>query len=77
MTFNQTKRLLKDARTKRTKSMCGALQEDVSNKRNRVRYLQNLQKERTAQKKLDQAAGSNIFTGFSKDEIHEILVEMP
>lgn len=57
--------------------MSQALTKDVSNQRNRVRYLQNLQKERIAQKKLDHAKGSNIFTGFSQDEIHEILVEMP
>lgn len=28
-------------------------------------------------KKLDHVQGSNIFEGFSKEEINEILIEMP
>lgn len=71
------KRLLKNARSKRAMSMTNATQRDIESKKNRVRYLQGLQKERTALKKLDQAKGSKLFEGFSKDEMLEILIEMP
>lgn len=33
--------------------------------------------ERMAKKKLDQAHGQKLFEGFSNEEMHEILVEMP
>ena len=68
---------MKDAKHKRAKSVANALQKDVSNQRNRVRYLQNLQKQQMDKKKLDHVQGSNIFEGFSKEEINEILIEMP
>ena len=65
------------AKKERAEKFDNALQNDVGNQRKRVRYLQNLQKNRIEQKKLDQARGSNIFQGFSQEEIHEILIEMP
>lgn len=71
------KKVLKDANKRRAMNMSQALSKDVNNQRNRVRYLLNLHKERIAQKKMDHAKGSDIFNGFSQDEIHEILVELP
>jgi len=57
--------------------MTKLLQAEVHKKHNRVRYLQNLQKERIAKKKIERAKGQKLFEGFSKEEMEEILVEMP
>ena len=47
------KRLLMQAKKERAEKFDNALQNDVGNQRKRVRYLQNLQKQRIEQKKLD------------------------
>lgn len=47
------KRLLKDARNKRAVNINSALAKDVDDKKNRVKYLQNLQQDRISKKKLE------------------------
>ena len=47
------KRLLRDARTNRNQSLKNAMIADIDNKKNRVKYLQNLHKDRMAKRKLD------------------------
>ena len=50
---------------------------DFEAQRSRVNYLQNLSKTRIQGKQLDQSQGSTIFNGFTRDELHELLIEMP
>ena len=50
---------------------------DFQAQKSRVNYLQNLSKTRSQGKQLDKSQGSTIFNGFTRDELHELLIEMP
>jgi len=45
--------------------------------KNRVNYLNSLQKRKAEERQLDSLEASEIYKGFTREEIKEINIEMP